>query len=106
MPDDSSSAPKTPTTSSRKGAPKAAAAANKTEKASERDRASRRTPVKLDSPRWLAPVMVAMFIIGLAWIVAYYVAPGAPVIATLGWWNVVIGFGFFAVGFFLSTRWR
>jgi len=50
--------------------------------------------------------MTATFIIGLAWIVAYYVAPGAPFISTLGWWNVVIGFGFFGIGFFLSTRWR
>ena len=50
--------------------------------------------------------MVAAFIIGLAWIVAYYIAPDAPFLSTLGWWNVVIGFGFFGVGFVLATRWK
>ena len=65
-----------------------------------------RTPVKIGSPRWILPLMLAMFIIGIIWIVAYYVAPEAPWISTLGWWNVVIGFGFLAVGFVIATRWR
>src|SRR3954467_7462576 len=30
------------------------------------------------SPRWLAPVMVASWIIGILWIAVYYVAPTAP----------------------------
>ncbi len=58
------------------------------------------------SPRWLAPVMVAFFLIGLLWIVLYYLAPGMPVIGSLGSWNMVVGFGFILVGFALSTRWR
>lgn len=58
------------------------------------------------SPRWLAPVMVAFFLIGLLWIVLYYLAPAMPVIGALGSWNMAIGFGFILVGFALSTRWR
>lgn len=65
-----------------------------------------RTPVKIGSPQWLLPLMLALFIIGIIWIVAYYVAPDAPWISTLGWWNVVIGFGFLAAGFVVATRWR
>jgi hypothetical protein len=52
--------------------------------------------------------MVACFIIGLAWIVVYYVA-GQDIrfMASLGnFWNVAIGFGIISVGFALSTRWR
>ena len=33
-------------------------------------------PVRLDSPRWLVPLMLALFGIGLIWIVVYYVASG------------------------------
>jgi hypothetical protein len=95
-----------PGTSAKPGAPKVARTSSKSTAAEERDRKSRTTPVKLDSPRWLAPTMITMFILGLIWIVAYYVAPDAPFISTLGYWNVVVGFGLFGVGFFLSTKWR
>jgi hypothetical protein len=58
------------------------------------------------SPRWLVPVMLACFGIGLLWIVLYYLAPGMPVLGELGQWNMLIGFGLIMVGFGLSTRWR
>lgn len=58
------------------------------------------------SPRWLAPLMVACFVLGLLWIVLYYIVPGMPVMSDLGSWNMVIGFGLIMVGFGLSTRWR
>ncbi|CAB4952816.1 unannotated protein [freshwater metagenome] len=59
------------------------------------------------SASWWAPAMVAFFVLGLLWIVVYYIA-GAdlPVMKTLGWWNVVVGFGLIGVGFGMSTRWR
>lgn len=58
------------------------------------------------SPRWLVPLMLASFLLGLLWIVAYYLAPNAPLIAELGGWNMAIGFGLIMVGFVLATRWR
>lgn len=58
------------------------------------------------SPRWLVPVMLTCFILGLLWIVAYYLVPGMPVMSDLGSWNMLIGFGLIMVGFGLSTRWR
>ncbi len=69
---------------------------------------ARQNPVKIGSPRWLVPVMVACFIIGLAWIVVFYVAGNdIHFMANLGpFWNVAIGFGIISVGFGLSTRWR
>jgi hypothetical protein len=50
--------------------------------------------------------MLTCFIVGLLWIVAYYLAPDAPVLGTLGNWNLAVGFGFIMVGLALSTRWR
>lgn len=59
------------------------------------------------SPPWLAPAMVACFLLGIIWIALYYVTAGdLVVLRTLGNWNLLIGFGFFLVGFALSTRWR
>lgn len=61
--------------------------------------------VRFDSPRWLPIAMVTLWVIGLLWIVTWYMIPN-PVSDALGAWNIVIGFGFVAVGFVLATRWR
>jgi Cell division protein CrgA len=65
-----------------------------------------RIPVKLDGARWIAPLMVAMFLIGLAWIVIWYISPENPIMGPLAGWNVAVGFAFIAVGFILSTKWH
>lgn len=69
---------------------------------------SKKDPVKLGPSRWVAPVMVACFVIGLAWIVAFYIAGNdIPVMKDIGnLWNVLIGFGFIGAGFIVATRWR
>ena len=66
-----------------------------------------RKVARLGSPSWLAPTMVACFILGLAYIVAYYIAgPQIPVMKDLSpLINVGIGFAFIGVGFGLSTKW-
>lgn len=56
--------------------------------------------------RWVAPLMLAMFLIGLAWIVLFYVTEGDMPIKAMGNWNIVAGFGFIAVGFGVSTQWK
>ena len=63
---------------------------------------------RLGSPSWLAPTMVACFVIGLTYIVIFYIAGNQiPIMKDLGnLVNVGIGFAFIAVGFGLSTRWR
>jgi hypothetical protein len=61
---------------------------------------------KAESPKWLAPVMVANFIIGLIWIVIFYISSTNYPIPGIGAWNMMIGFGFVGVGFSLSTRWQ
>ena len=64
-------------------------------------------PMKFGSPTWWAPVMVVFFVLGLAWIVVYYIAgTDLPLMKDLGWINILIGFGLIGVGFGMSTRWR
>jgi hypothetical protein len=64
-------------------------------------------PVKIGSPSWWAPVMVGFFVLGLFWIVVYYIGGNElPVMKSIGWFNILIGFGLIGVGFGMSTRWR
>ena len=59
------------------------------------------------SPRWYAPLMVTLMVVGLVWIVVYYVAADKiGFMGTLGVWNFAIGFGAMVVGLVMSMRWR
>jgi len=60
----------------------------------------------IESPSWLAPVMVANFLIGLIWIVIFYVSSTSYPIPGIGAWNMLGGFGFVGIGFSLATRWH
>ncbi len=65
------------------------------------------TAIKFSSNRsWVAPLMLAFFIVGLAWIVLFYVTQGSLPVDALGNWNIVVGFGFIAGGFVVSTQWK
>lgn len=64
------------------------------------------TSIKLTNRNWVAPVMLALFLIGLAWIVVFYVTDGSLPVKSLGNWNIVVGFGFIAGGFAVSTQWK
>ena len=62
---------------------------------------------KKPSPVWLAPLMLALFAIGILWLVVFYITAGdMPVVGALNNWNLVVGFGFIVAGFGLSTQWR
>jgi hypothetical protein len=67
---------------------------------------AKKSAVKIGSPRWVAPLMVTFFLLGLLWIVVYYIAPDAPFLASLSYWNVVIGFVLIGFGFVVSTKWK
>ncbi|MEY3076529.1 MAG: hypothetical protein RLZZ131_655, partial [Actinomycetota bacterium] len=60
----------------------------------------------VESPKWLVPVMLGSFLIGLAWIVVFYMTTTSFPIPGIGAWNMLVGFGFIGVGFTLATRWR
>ncbi|MCA1222754.1 cell division protein CrgA [Streptomyces sp. 8L] len=64
------------------------------------------TDIRLSNRNWVAPVMLAMFLVGLAWIVMYYVTGGDLPVDALGSWNIAVGFGFIAAGFGFSTQWK
>lgn len=53
--------------------------------------------------------MLGSFLLGLLWIVVYYIAGaelGIPLMKNLDQYNLVVGIGFMAVGFVYATRWE
>jgi hypothetical protein len=58
------------------------------------------------SPRWLAPTMLGTLLIGLVWIVVFYVSNETWPVSAMGPGNLVVGFAFIIVGLGLATRWR
>jgi hypothetical protein len=57
--------------------------------------------------RYAAPVMVTLWLLGLIWVVVFYIAGNQiPGMAELGNWNLLIGMGLIAAGFIFATQWE
>lgn len=65
-------------------------------------------PQTAGNPRWLVPTMLTLFIVGVLWVVTFYLTSGGArlPIPPLGQWNIAVGFALILVGFGLSTRWK
>ena len=50
--------------------------------------------------------MLGLLLIGLLWVVVYYISQTAYPVPHIGHWNLVIGFGLLLAGFSMTTRWR
>ena len=62
--------------------------------------------VRVGSPRWLVPAMLTFMVVGLLWVVVYYVTQTEYPIGSIGNYNMLVGFGLIAIGFGMSTRWK
>lgn len=58
------------------------------------------------NPTWFVPVMVGLMVIGLLWVVTYYLTAGQYPVTAWHNWNLAIGFAFMISGFLMTTRWR
>lgn len=58
------------------------------------------------NPVWFKPIMFGLMLIGLAWIIVFYVSGTTLPIADLGDGNILVGFGILFLGFLMTTRWR
>ena len=60
--------------------------------------------------RWAGPAMIVSAVIGLVWIVTFYVLNGTdvniPVFTDLDSWNLVIGMGFIVAAFGFAMKWE
>ena len=60
------------------------------------------------NPVWFKPVMFGFMLLGLVWIVLFYVTSSTlqlP-IPQLGQGNIFVGFGFVLVGFLMTPFWK
>ncbi|GAA2240048.1 hypothetical protein GCM10010401_10820 [Rarobacter faecitabidus] len=100
-------------------AAKSADSAKKPEltKARQRAAAAKNRKVKAKSvrpssanPVWLVPTMLTLLILGLVWIVVFYVTSGLLTfnlpIPGIGQWNLAVGFALILGGGILSTRYQ
>lgn len=75
---------------------------------SRRKRNKGTKPVKIEgaNPSWWAPVMLGLMVVGLLWIVVFYLTSGDYPVPGISYWNLAIGFGAIMSGFMMTTRWR
>ena len=57
-------------------------------------------------PVWWAPLFCGLLLIGLVWLMVYYISSGAYPVPGISWWNIVIGLGIMMVGFLMTLWWR
>ena len=67
-------------------------------------------PKKVKAPssrRWVPPTFITVGLLGVAWLITYYVAgPSVPYMSDLGNWNILIGMGGMAAAFMIATLWK
>lgn len=66
----------------------------------------RRAGEPTPNPVWFMPIMIGLMLVGLAWVLVFYLSGSVLPIPGVGAWNLVIGFGIAFVGFLMTTRWR
>lgn len=61
------------------------------------------------NPRWFVPLFVTLMVVGLIWIVVYYISStrgSVFPIPGIGNWNLAVGFGILLVGFLMTMWWH
>jgi phosphatidylglycerophosphate synthase len=58
------------------------------------------------SPVWLPITAVALIVLGIGWLVVYYLSEAVYPVASWGYWNLAVGFGSMVVSLILLSRWR
>ncbi|MGI8458317.1 MAG: cell division protein CrgA [Propionibacteriaceae bacterium] len=67
----------------------------------------KKTPRAPGSRRWVPPTFIAVGLLGVAWLIVYYIAgQSIPLMTALGNWNVLIGMGGMALAFIIATLWK
>ncbi len=61
---------------------------------------------KIGNPAWFVPVMLGLMVIGLVWVVTFYITREQYPIPSWGRWNLGAGFIFILSGFAMTTRWK
>lgn len=61
---------------------------------------------KRPSPLWLPVTAVSLIVVGIGWLVVYYLSETAYPVASWGYWNLAVGFGAMVTSLGLLSKWR
>lgn len=61
---------------------------------------------KRPSPRWVPALAVALIVVGIAWLVVYYMTQTKYPVDQWGYWNLAVGFGLMVTSLGIFTQWR
>jgi len=61
---------------------------------------------KAPNPVWFKPVMFGFMLLGVAWLLVFYVSGALWPVPALGNWNIGVAIGLMLIGFIMTTRWR
>lgn len=61
---------------------------------------------KRPSPMWLPITAVTLIVLGIAWLVVFYLSAGQYPVLSWRYWNLAIGFGAMIAALGLLSRWR
>ena len=77
-------------------------------KAADTEREEKRAAKAIDapSPAWWVPTLCTFMVVGLFWLVVYYLSAEKFPIPGIGLGNMAIGFILILIGFGMTTRWR
>ncbi|MEA5457332.1 cell division protein CrgA [Sinomonas sp. JGH33] len=76
-------------------------------KKSAKPRKKKRSPKPSGpTPPWYKYLMFTFMVVGLLWIIVFYVTQGQFPVPILGNWNILVGFGVAILGFLMTLRWR
>lgn len=84
-------------------------AADKTADKSKKRSRREPKPQKIASglnPTWWVPTMLGLMVLGLIWLVVFYLSGSKYPIPNIGNYNLAIGFVLLMAGFAMTTRWK
>ena len=58
------------------------------------------------TPTWYKAVMLGLLVVGLLWLIVYYLFQGTYPVPGIGTWNIAVGLGLMMAGLIMTTRWR
>lgn len=90
----------------RSGDPRRRAAARSEVDAAEATARHKVKAQRVGNPGWFTPVMLGLMLIGLVWVVTFYITQEQYPVESWGRWNLGAGFAFILAGFAMTTRWK
>ncbi|GAB3996022.1 cell division protein CrgA [Glycomyces albus] len=58
------------------------------------------------SPLWVPITAVSLIVIGIGWLVLYYLSGQAYPVAAWGYWNLAVGFSCMVASLLVLSKWR